>query len=267
MTTTETGITPFHPASEYAIMQPDENGFNFEETLALNLGDGQISMRDFVRAKIPSGGGLQFTVDGLSGPQPVDVLEGIIVTFGRQRGYWPGKFAGAVPPVCSSTDGINGDGLYGPGSEGNPTGKCKVCPMAKFGSADLTDDSNNRQACKAMDMVFLLPKESRLPILLSVPPASLENFRKFRVLITQSGYPLHAVTARAYLAPATSKDNITYSQVKWTGDKADNPAAVADTIGKYAAAFRALIGQQTLLDFELADDDVIDANPAPAPAS
>ncbi len=54
-----------------------------------------------------------------------------IVPFGVTR-FREFRNMEAQVTYCQSPDGRKGDGQYGPGSTENPTGSCKLCPMAQW---------------------------------------------------------------------------------------------------------------------------------------
>lgn len=70
---------------------------------------------------------------------PYDEVEAVFINGKNSRTYYASdydarkvKAEGASPPDCKSNDGVYGQGMYGPGSEGNPSGKCDACPMSKW---------------------------------------------------------------------------------------------------------------------------------------
>lgn len=142
-------------------------------------GVDQIRLSDLTRVKVPAA-----EFDDLMVPdperdgklKPVDELVGLVVGMTARRSYWQSKQVTGAAPDCSSRDLKVGDGMYGPGSEGNPTGECAKCPMAAFGSANT---GTNASACKEQKLIFLLTGEELLPYMLVVPPGSLQNHKGF----------------------------------------------------------------------------------------
>jgi hypothetical protein len=175
-------------ATNYPALAPSEGDGDFVELLAANLGtddgDVQLSLGDFVRVKCPTGGGTFFEVPD---PDTGDTtttrsITGIIVTQASRRSFWPTKEINGTPPTCRSVDLKIGEGEYGPGSEGNPAGTCKACPMSQRGSMSLIDPTRGdtqASACKEQRLLFLLPQGELLPWMVTVPPGSLGALRRF----------------------------------------------------------------------------------------
>lgn len=149
------------------------------EALEMALGPGvEIRVGDLDRLKVPADG-----INGFMVPDPdtgkdtlVDELVGIPVGLDARRSYWVSDQANGSAPDCQSRDLKIGVGMYGPGSEGNPTGECGRCPMAAIGSAN---KGTAASACKEQKLVFLLSGDVILPYMLIVPPGSLQNFKAF----------------------------------------------------------------------------------------
>jgi len=170
-----------------------------QQILALNLGGQELSPFDLPRVKIPGAGGTTWEVPSLEGDQAMKALDGIVVHFKLVRGYWPGEFRGSEPPACSSNDSKNG--------EGDPGGDCATCPFSQFGS----DKAGRGQACKQMEQWFLLPENALLPLVVTLPPASLAGARKYRLNLTNAMLAIGSVVTRLTLAKDTNPDGQEYA--------------------------------------------------------
>lgn len=145
---------------------------------------GELRLADLTRIKVPSADFSRLMVPDDDGePQPTPELRGIPVAMASRRSWWPDTNPSGKPPECSSRDLENGEGRYGPGSEENPTGKCESCPMSQIGSMKLIDSrrEGNASACKEQRLLFLLTDRELLPLMLIVPPGSLQNHKRFGV--------------------------------------------------------------------------------------
>ncbi len=111
----------------------------------------------FERIKIPSGGATVFELPG-EGDETEMVKEFSAVVLFHQtvNALYKTKYTGGSnPPDCGSVDGITG--------EGDPGGRCKVCPHNKFGSGE-----NGAKACKNRRRLYLLREGELFPMILIV---------------------------------------------------------------------------------------------------
>ena len=163
----EQGYVAFDPTMDLA------------EALEMTLGPGvEIRVGDLDRLKVPAA-----EISGFMVPDPdtgkdtlVTELIGIPVALDARRSYWVSSEANGSAPDCYSRDLKVGIGMYGPGSEANPSGECKACPMSQIGSAN---KGTAASACKEQKLIFLLSGDVILPYMLIVPPGSLQNFKAF----------------------------------------------------------------------------------------
>lgn len=169
-----------------------------------NIGDGELNVLDLDAIGIPPGGGTSWEIPSLEGSTSVKELEGVIVAWRSPRTYYMlsiDESGGGQPPDCSSDDGVFGNGLFGPGSEGNPTGKCESCPMNVWGSAD--GDSKGK-ACREARQLFMLTEGSVLPLSVSLPPTSIRPLKQYMLRLASSGTFYYGVTTKLALEPQSS---------------------------------------------------------------
>jgi hypothetical protein len=169
-----------------------------------NMGGETVSPGDLARIKVPSGGGLFWTVTDADGQeQPVKTLDGIIVHITRRRAYWQGSEPSGDPPDCSSSDCLVG--------VGNPGGQCASCPLNQFGTSHKPDGSQGRgKACKETKLIFLLREGLLLPDVVSVPPASLKGLRQWQLKL---GAPYWSILTRLGLEKTSNKDGTEYARI------------------------------------------------------
>lgn len=228
------------------------------EVIRENLGTG-LTERTLERIKVPSAGGTTWTVPGLVEDEETKELTGIILWWKNSRIFFPNAFSGGgEPPACRSSDGIVGDGEFGPGSAANPTGRCAVCPKAKWGSSD-PDDGDSKPACSDRQPVFLLRPQSVMPSILSLPPASLKTFEEFRTKLTQRLMPYYGVIATATLSKQKSAGGVEYSQVDWKAVEVLEPAA-RDAAKSYHTEIKAMFGTWVDAGDDLVADAPVDAS-------
>lgn len=214
------------PAKDYAVLQQDPSGLL--ETIQTNMGDEEISPFDLDAVKVPSGGGSAFEVPTLDGVEPQKELSGVIVHHKVARAFWRQGIeegGGNTPPDCSSDDGKVG--------HGDPGGYCKTCPYSQFGS----DAEGRGQACKQFRQLFLLPPDSYLPIVVTVPPTSLKNVKNYLFRLTSKQIPYYTVVTRLSLEKQKNSQGIEYSVIRpELGERLDEANAAA--MKEYAEAIK-----------------------------
>lgn len=173
------------------------------EIIRENLGALGVSQFDLDRAKIPSGSSAMFEVPTLSGIDMVDEIVGVIIGFRDVRLYWKASMdedGGGTPPDCYSDDCAAGTG--------DPGGNCNQCPFAEFGTAD----KGNGQACSQRRILFIARPDSTLPLVLSLPPTSLGNARKFFLRLVGNDVPYYGVVVSIGLEPDKNSAGVKYSK-------------------------------------------------------
>jgi len=158
------------------------------QAIRANLEREEITPFDLIRLTVPPGGITSWQVpddESESGYKSVDSVEGVILDYRLVRAYWESGFdegGGGMPPDCHSDNGTHGVGTIG----GDPPGSlCSECALNQFGSAG----EGRKKACKEMRLLFVLPKSSIMPIVISLPPASIKGFRKYLMRLSSSDVP------------------------------------------------------------------------------
>jgi hypothetical protein len=165
------------PVKEYQIAKMEEN---IQELFEMNFGDEGLLMTDLPKAKMPSTGGGAFTLPGPDGEDDmVKAIEGVIVHAQPRRVFFEKSFDEDPngKPKCYSLDGKVG------GPNGEFAGRsCKNCPFAKFGP------NNERPQCTQRLELYILQKDALLPLVLNLPPTSLQNWRKYKTFLFGRGF-------------------------------------------------------------------------------
>lgn len=179
------------------------DGFDWQEVVRENLGGQAPGAFDLPRIRIPTGGGIAWTVPTLEGPEMEKTITGVIIHWQTMRGYWKIPFAEAgagTPPNCSSDDGETG--------HGDPGGDCSVCPLNQFGSG-----KDNSKACKEVRMLFLLREGDILPVAVPLAPMSIKPCKDyFMGLASEKRVPYYGVETVLGLELATNSGNIKYAK-------------------------------------------------------
>jgi len=179
---------------------------SFADTMNENL-DGGVQL-EFPRIKIPSGGGLFWTVPGEE-ETPYAVLNCIIVDKYRVNSRWEEEEKVAnKPPLCFALDAKTGIG--------NPGGECAKCQFNQWGSSV----KGQGKACKNIMRVFVLLEGSQIPHLLALSPMSLDDFDAHMVNLLRVNLSYYGVSSKIRLYKRVNKVGQEYSAVAWSkGEK------------------------------------------------
>jgi hypothetical protein len=191
------------------------------EIMEANLGGTQISVGDFDRVKVPSGGGTIWEVPTLEGPRPERFITGVIVYWRDNRAMWkkaveeggsgqaPDCTGRLIPLEVGSASKVwTGKGVRWEGDDSGPH-DCSACPYNDFGSAD----KGEGKKCKETRMLAILTPEGFMPLLLNIPPTSLKLIRQFCLRLAGRGIPLHGVQVKIGLNKTKNKGGTDYCEV------------------------------------------------------
>lgn len=166
-----------------------------------------ISPMDLDRVRIPPGGGTFWEIPGPNGPQSEKSLKGIVLATRDGRLYWRGEFGGGSgqPPDCISDDATVGRGIrWEKDTQGIHS--CDECRLSKFGS------DGRGQACKQIKLVLMLTPSSMVPMILSLPPTSLQLMRQYALRLIGAKLKLQMVETEWTLRKTKNRDGIEYAQ-------------------------------------------------------
>lgn len=188
---------------EYAIIK---RGAKALEVLRENIGNKALSPADLARVSIPGSGGTSWSVPTIDGEKNEQFVEGVIVAFFDGRLFWLASYeetGGSAPPDCYSADTIVG--------HGDPGGVCADCPHDEWGSSP----KGKGKACKERRMLYIVRKDSFMPLLISLPPTSLKACRNYFMGLAGAGIKFHQVVSRLTLSKTKNSDGIPYSEVSF----------------------------------------------------
>lgn len=235
------------------ISASEDNGGSIAEAIEANLGGGELRVFDFERIKVPSGGGLAWTITDMETGQQMPAVEviGIPIFFRDQKAFWelafddPNSIKG--PPDCASNDTIVGFGDPGVAAQLTPDKQgflCATCGNNRFNTAK--GGTQRGKACRDVRMMFILREGDLLPILIPVPPTSLGVVRQFMMKLSSRGIIFHNAVCRFSLVSDKSSNGAPYSKVtmELLGTLSSQHRAVAK---KFNASFRQMMGAPQLL--------------------
>jgi len=182
---------------------------DFMESVEENLSGDTLSEQDLQRIKIPAGAGGTFQVPSLGEDEYEKEVTGTIIFQQNQNAYWADEYTGdKIPPTCSAKDGKHG--------VGDPGGDCSTCIFNQWGS----DKDGVGKACKNLKTLFIITEDNMLPLVISLPPTSLGNAKKYLLQLASKGKVYWKVSTKLKLEKAKSQGGIEYMQVKmeWAGD-------------------------------------------------
>ena len=229
-----------------ALSQPLDD---FKHIVAQNIGAGGVSAFELDRVQVPAGGGTMWAIETLEGEEAVKHLDGIIIHMTEPRSFWETSFdeGGGSAPDCSSEDSILGVGTRFEGDTDDPH-HCSSCPFAQFGS----DDKGRGQACKATKRIFMLMKDTLLPVVLTLPPGSLMNAKKYFLRLLSHGRSVDSVITRWELKKEQNPDGIKYSKAKPSSVTTLEPDVYAK-VKEYAEVMRPYLSRAPLPSEESSD--------------
>lgn len=141
-----------------------------QEALELMLQEDMASLPRIMlrRVKNPSGGSVFFTIKDESGEEAsVGELNGVVVHHHPSNAYWiKGNKEEEDKLMCQSPDGTVGFG--------NPGGVCSKCSYNRF-----PKDGKGGKPCKNSHVLYLLANGEAMPMIVTVPPTSINEWSKF----------------------------------------------------------------------------------------
>jgi hypothetical protein len=199
--------------SQSNLLEYGTNSVNLAELVAEEMEGLSLS---FDRIKIPAGGGLAYEVpsDNPDNPDMVKEFKAVILYHHPVHAYYKEKYTGGnTPPDCASTNGH-----IGIEAETGEVKNCAECPFNKFGSGE-----SGGKACKQKRRLYILRAGEALPIILSIPTCSLNDFSKFITRLLSKGNKSNSVVTKFSLKKAQNAGGISYSQAVLSVDRALTP--------------------------------------------
>ena len=178
-----------------------------------------------ITAKVGTGGVNMFILSNGNKGVTVEKFSGVIIGNHKCNAWFP-KGELNSSPICSSNDGIIGINRQ--------TGEylnCMTCPNNEFGS------DGNGKLCKNMHKLYILAENCAVPITLSLPPTSLENWRNYVLSgVAVAEKEISEVVTEFSLSGETSQTGNKYSVLnfKMTG-------YVNDDVNKFCSGMSELI--------------------------
>lgn len=190
------------------LISPDEAA----EVIAMNM-EGMGDFK-FEKIKMPSGGGIAFTVIDEEGEeQPVKELRGVILDKYPFKAWYAKGFDEKGPdddnfPDCFSNDNIHGSGCpeYGIPPE-------QLCERCRYGQWGSSRKGGRGKDCSDKIRVHILMEGEAFPKCIDAPPTSLSNFKDYVKRLSNKMKPFYGVVTSLKLEKAKSDGGIDYSKV------------------------------------------------------
>lgn len=187
------------------------------------------------RATITATGPAAFTVRDT----PVEELRGVIVHSQYGRAYWPSAFSGGgEAPDCSSIDGKTGT----PAPEAQVAGgACAQCPMNQF-------VEGMGKPCKESWTLAIVPEGDLLPILVSVPAASIKAWQAYKLDLGLRAprFKAEHVITTLRVVKGNTKNRSGINQITFSCDKAQDALSpeAQQQMEAYVASVRPALERQ-----------------------
>jgi hypothetical protein len=191
-------------------MEPEQ----FTELLDENLGGASVDPFSLDVVKVPSGGGLSWTIPTISGEQDTREITGILVYWDDVKAFWRESLentGGGTPPDCRGFRVPDERGLKIFHGFGDPGITCSACEYDQFGSG-----KNGGKACKDMRLLFMLREKDVLPLVIQAPATSLAPITKYFRGLLSAGKPYYSVITKLTLVRQENKGGIKYGQIAAT---------------------------------------------------
>jgi hypothetical protein len=203
-----TDLVPVGDDSPFALLRMDDG--DARDLLADALGGDSLAFKDLDRIKVPSGGGTNWEVPTLAGDVAMKEIEGVIIERASRRAYWPYTVEDRPDDADGKPDCQSYDGKIG---VGDPGGDCSLCPFNEFGS-DIKGGPG--KACKETRQLFILTKDDLLPLVLTIPPASLANVKAYFLRLLRAQRTVDSVVTKVSLEKVKNSRNTAFSKVTLT---------------------------------------------------
>lgn len=179
--------------------------------------------------------------------------------------YYPGAYneGDADAPDCFSIDGVKPD----PGAANAQAPTCASCPKNIWGSK-ITEQGNKTKACSDSRRIAIVPypdlKNESFggPLLLRVPPASLQELKSYGESLEAVGAPYQAVITKI-----TFDMELAYPKLKFQAIKAltmDEAKVVHEVMN--SDVIDRMLAEAPISDEVVTPSEATSAGPAPAPA-
>lgn len=262
------GVVTVDFAETYPALAPDEETL---ELLHENLGDDgeNIGIGNFKRVKVPSSELSAWMIQRAGESIAQKELTGIIVAWKARRSMWLNGEPDGSQPDCHSLDNKRpvSLGLYGPQGERaaqNPTGMCRTCPMAAFGS----DPKGGRgTACKEQRLLFLVIPDAMFPLVVHIPRTSIKGVQEFMLDLLDARKKYFQVEVGLSLVKDKNKVGQEFNRVQMRKIRELEPGE-SDATKLYGDQIKALI-EQAMVDFSesaVSDEGGISVTPEEMPA-
>lgn len=182
----------------------------------------------FIIAKIPTGSSGFEVSDEL-----MKEIDGVIVDHYAIRCLYLEKYGGGdgKSPNCISNDGLTGN-----------LGQCFSCNYNKWGSySEFIDaaDISKRKACHEKHRIFILRSGEILPIMLSIPPTSIQSFALYMTKLASKKQHYSSVITKLTILRTKNTQGVEYSKVVPTKLSGLSPEKVKESmsVAKYLKTY------------------------------
>lgn len=141
-----------------------------------------LQVKHLQKGIVASGGGVAWKIQaGRGRPTATEEIDGVIIDVRRTRAWYKVPYeqsGGGTAPDCFSIDMVKGIGTF-------QDQDCATCPMNQWGSSPR--GSGKGKLCGERIRLFLLRQDSLLPMVIGVPPTSLDPVEQYLIGILDKG--------------------------------------------------------------------------------
>ena len=177
----------------------------YEEILAAQE---EVGGELVVRAKVAAGGAKRFDllICGEDTDASASSVVGVVFHHHLCNAYFSEDGEKKSPPLCSSLDGVTGTVR-----ESGEVRSCAECPYNEYGSSA----KGRGKACKNMIRLYLLTEGIPAPLVISLPPTSIEKWRNYRLsLLAVNHLKVDEVVTELTILKAENAKGDAYGVVK-----------------------------------------------------
>ena len=202
--------------SKNQFLSLDPKGEYAEALQAMNDAGESITPVDLIRVKVPSGGGTTWMVPGPSGEEAAKSLRGALVFYQQAGVVWPSEdVQNGTMPALKTWDLMVAEQV-GPVPDDLQS---MIDPFRiderRYRWPEMYERFGFGQdkRFKEQRMLFLLREQDLFPLLITVPPGSLKDFKKWFKQLPLARIPYYRAVVDLSLKKAQSRSGITYAQI------------------------------------------------------
>lgn len=216
------------PSTAIAVIKTDgylalQEGGAIAEAMEANMGaDAALRESDLTRVPIPTGGGTMWLVPTIGDDKAVKSIDGILVAMCLRGLLWAGDEPeeGSLPVLVShdlktarlvAAENVDAAMLRAiePAKMADGRYDWSKLPQNEWG----TGKKGHGKAAKEQRVLYVLPADEPLPVVVIIQPGSLKDWQKFVVSLTKAGIPYYRAVVSLTLEKDTAAEGQPFARV------------------------------------------------------